>query len=328
MCVSRDGAVRATFRPRRHRCGVLTGTFTRMRCSSTPWHRDGSPAVSHFRRSLRVEHDSPSRLLRCAQRDRCRECGNPVEWYERSFARPVCLHPREVSAVKVPSAHRWHVSSGVAHPAGDGSAWCRLAHAHVCPAREALPETSELDGLRRVLALNTRRLINSGAFTPGAPPSRPTAQPAACRPARPVVQLLYVRYLAAHPVDEIQCVAQTRRRDRCTQRLLPRGKPRWASGRWYQRRPEGGNLLCPARSWPYMTSRPCPTPSNCAGACSAVPLTPQFRPQRTSRWLTGNPSTPCSITRTSTTACPITSVIRAGPITSTERACRDVAPRH
>lgn len=195
-----------------------------MRCSSTPWHWDGSPAVSHSRRSLRVEHDSPSRLLRCAQRDRCRECGNLVEWYERSFARPVCLHPREVPVVKVPAAHRWHVSSGVAHPAGDGSAWCRLAHAHVCPAREAVPETSALDGLRRVLALNTRRLIDSGAFTPGTPPSRPTAQPDVCRPARPVVQLLYVRYLAAHSVDEIQCVAQTRRRDRCTQRLLRPGE--------------------------------------------------------------------------------------------------------
>jgi hypothetical protein len=230
--------------------------------------------------------------------------------------------------VKVPAAHRWHVSSGVAHPAGDGSAWCRLAHAHVCPAREAVPEASALDGLRRVLALNTRRLIDSGAFTPGTPPSRPTAQPDVCRPARPVVQLLYVRYLAAHPVDEIQCVAQTRRRDRCTHRLLRPGETRWASGRWYQPRPQGDNLLCPARSWPYMTSRPFPTPSSCAGARSAVPLTPQSRQQRTSRWLTGNPSTPCSITRTSTTACRITSVVHARPVPGTERARRDVAPRH
>ncbi|MET8677153.1 hypothetical protein ABZW18_06035 [Streptomyces sp. NPDC004647] len=27
--------------------------------------------------------------MHCAQRDRCRECGNPVTWYDRSCARPV-----------------------------------------------------------------------------------------------------------------------------------------------------------------------------------------------------------------------------------------------
>nr|WP_045297110.1 MULTISPECIES: DUF6083 domain-containing protein [Streptomyces] len=196
-----------------------------MRSSSTPRHWDGSPAVAYPRRSLRIEHDSPSRLLRCAQRDRCRECGNPVEWYHRSFARPVRLHPREVPAAEVPAAYRWHVSSGVAHPAGDGRAWCRLAHAPVCPARDAAPEASALDGLRRDLALHTRRLIDTGVFTPITPSSRPMAQPDGCRPARPVVQFLYVRYLAAQPVDEIQCVAQTRHRDRCSQRLLTADGP-------------------------------------------------------------------------------------------------------
>ncbi|WP_232108254.1 MULTISPECIES: DUF6083 domain-containing protein [Streptomyces] len=196
-----------------------------MRSSSTRRHWDGSPAVAFPRRSLRIEHNSPSRLLRCAQRDRCRECGNPVEWYDRNLARPVRLHPREVPTAKVPKAHRWHVSSGVAHPADDGRAWCRLAHALVCPARGATPEASVLDGLRRVLALNTRRLIDTGVFTPNTPPSRTTAQPDVCRPARPIVQLLYVRYLAAHPVDEIQCVAQTRHRDRCSQSLLNADAP-------------------------------------------------------------------------------------------------------
>lgn len=200
-----------------------------MRSSSTPRRWDGSPAVAHPRRSLRVEHDSPSRLLRCAQRDRCRGCGNPVEWYDRSFARPVRLHPREVPTAQVPTTYRWHVSSGVAHPAGDGRAWCRLAHALVCPVRDAAPEASALDGLRRVLALNMRRLIDTGAFTPNTSQIRPTAQPDACRPARPIVQLLYVRYLAARPVDEIQCVAQTRHRNRCTHRLLTRDTP---SGVW------------------------------------------------------------------------------------------------
>ncbi|MFM9552640.1 hypothetical protein ACKI19_10125 [Streptomyces caniscabiei] len=52
---------------------------------------------------------------------------------------------------------------------------------------------------------------------------------ATCRPARPVVQLLYIRYLANHPVDEIQCVAQTRRRHRCTSPLLT---PKTQAGVW------------------------------------------------------------------------------------------------
>ncbi|MFF8536943.1 hypothetical protein ACF07B_34115 [Streptomyces sp. NPDC015532] len=43
------------------------------------------------------------------------------------------------------------------------------------------------------------------------------------------MQLLYIRYLANHPVDEIQCVAQTRRRHRCTSPLLA---PETLAGIW------------------------------------------------------------------------------------------------
>ncbi|MGW9498181.1 hypothetical protein ACWG5P_28070 [Streptomyces prasinus] len=43
------------------------------------------------------------------------------------------------------------------------------------------------------------------------------------------MQLLYVRYLAARPVDEIQCVTQTRRRHRCTNVLLSPGA---SGGTW------------------------------------------------------------------------------------------------
>ncbi|MGY1528520.1 hypothetical protein ACW69C_33000 [Streptomyces sp. MN3] len=38
-----------------------------------------------------------------------------------------------------------------------------------------------------------------------------------------------MRYLAASPVDEIQCIAQTRRRHRCTSTLLSPGTP---AGTW------------------------------------------------------------------------------------------------
>ncbi|MGW5207917.1 hypothetical protein ACWEQ5_25220 [Streptomyces griseoincarnatus] len=74
-------------------------------------------------------------------------------------------------------------------------------------------------------------MIDAGAFTP--PPAEPAGSAAlatsGCRPARPTVQILYVRYLAARPVDEIQCVAQTRRRHRCTHTVLA---PQTRGGQW------------------------------------------------------------------------------------------------
>ncbi|MFB7575955.1 DUF6083 domain-containing protein [Streptomyces sp. NPDC056165] len=202
-----------------------------MRSTSSPAARywDGSPLAHRVRRSLHVSPDGVSRLLRCGQGDRCRECGNRIEWYHRGAQRPVRLHPHELSAARVPAGCRWHVSSGVAYRGGDGSSWCRLPHAVICPAQDVPPALPGLAGLRRSLAVNTRRLIDAGAFAPP-PASLDCPAPrrensAVCRPARPIVQLLYVRYLAARPVDDIQCVARTRRRQRCTSTLLSPDSP-------------------------------------------------------------------------------------------------------
>ncbi|MFD7608442.1 DUF6083 domain-containing protein [Streptomyces mirabilis] len=192
---------------------------------------DGSYANGHRLRSLRVDPAGPPRIPRCAQSDRCRECGNQIEWFQRSDEGPVCLHPVELPTDGVPARLRWHVSSGVAHAAGDGSPWCRLAHAAVCPAHDAVfpPDAAALAFLRRRLALNTRRLIDCGAFRPVVASAEPRLPSDVCRPARPIVQLLYVRYLAACPVDEIRCVAMTRRRERCTYPLLGPDDP---TGAW------------------------------------------------------------------------------------------------
>ncbi|MFB7335239.1 DUF6083 domain-containing protein [Streptomyces adustus] len=181
-------------------------------------------------RFLRVDPEGISRLLRCGQTAACHECGNLTEWYVRSNERRVRLHPHEFPADRVPESCRWHVSSGVAYPSGDGSAWCRLPHAVLCPARPAPPDAPELSELRRSLALRTRRLLDADSFAPPAA-TQPDGSPGdhVCRPARPIVQLLYVRYLATRPVDEIQCVAQTRRRLRCTATLLGPGTP---GGTW------------------------------------------------------------------------------------------------
>nr|WP_107908938.1 DUF6083 domain-containing protein [Streptomyces chartreusis] len=182
---------------------------------------DGSRASTPQRRSLRIAPDSTNRLLRCGQTTSCPECGNPVEWYLRADDRPVQLHPSELPTAQVPESCRWHVSRSIAHPAGDGTNWCRLAHALLCPARPASTAVPQLSGLRRSLALRMRRLLDIGVLAATASPAdSPPPGEASCRPARPVVQLLYVRYLASRPIDEIQCVAQTRRRTRCTAEVL------------------------------------------------------------------------------------------------------------
>ncbi|WP_307717551.1 DUF6083 domain-containing protein [Streptomyces sp. V4I23] len=192
-------------------------------------HWDGTPTTRRPLRSLRVAADSPSRLLRTAQPAPCRACGNRTDWYTSPHGRPIGLHPQELPSAAVPAACRWHVASGVAYPSHDGSAWCRIPHTPLCPADNApKPLTPRLNELRRRLALRTRRLLDTGAFTPVAE-SEPTSQAAVCRPARPVVQILYGCYLATCPIDAIQCVAQTRRRHRCTNSVLDPDDP---SGIW------------------------------------------------------------------------------------------------
>ncbi|MFD7677045.1 hypothetical protein [Streptomyces sp. NPDC060187] len=59
--------------------------------------------------------------------------------------------------------------------------------------------------------------------------------------------ILYVRYLAGRPVDEIRCIAQTRRRHRCTSPVLA---PEACGGRWILMpvAAEVGQLALPAEA--------------------------------------------------------------------------------
>ncbi|MFG3480110.1 DUF6083 domain-containing protein [Streptomyces sp. NPDC047980] len=208
---------------------------------------DGAPIRTHRLRSLRLSESSPSRLLCTAQASRCRDCGNRITWHDRTDHRPIAMHPQELPAAAVPLVCRWHIDSGIAHPAGDGSPWCRIPHTVLCPARSASTLlTPQLTALRRRLALHTRRLTDTGTFTPPLAPTEPR-NPTECRPARPVVQLLYGRYLAATPLDDIQCVAQTRTRRRCTQPVLD---PTTKAGIWklLPATPARGQLTLPATS--------------------------------------------------------------------------------
>ncbi|MEU6002849.1 DUF6083 domain-containing protein [Streptomyces sp. NPDC047197] len=136
---------------------------------------------------------------------RCHRCGNPVAWHPRRHQQHIALHPAELPTAHVPASWRWHLSSGIAHPHAGGQAWCRIPHTALCPARTTPPDTGRrLGELRRQLALRSRRLIDTAAFTPRAAPTRPSA-PAEMRP---VVQLLLGRYLADDALERIRCTAR------------------------------------------------------------------------------------------------------------------------
>ncbi|WP_254885338.1 DUF6083 domain-containing protein [Streptomyces sp. NA02950] len=183
---------------------------------------DGSYKNRRPPRFLRVAPDSPTRLLRTAQQSRCSDCGNHIEWYDCTASHnPVPLHPHELPAAAVPPSQRWHIDTGIAHPSGDGSPWCRVRHRALCPTTPAQPGNPTLDTLRRNLALTSRRLQDTGHFTPPPPPhlGPPTCDPAPPE-ARPVVQFLCLRYLAPGPLEHIPCVAQTRARRRCPYPVL------------------------------------------------------------------------------------------------------------
>ncbi|MEU2900356.1 DUF6083 domain-containing protein [Streptomyces sp. NPDC001273] len=193
-------------------------------------HWDGSPHTRPPRRFLRVASASPSRVLRAGHSTRCRHCGHRIDLYQRTDRGPIALHPAELAIAHVPEACRWHLSGGLAHPHGDGSNWCRIPHAVLCPARiPACPLSAFLEDARRDLAVRTRRLIDTGALTPAPPPAGTAARDDPDHAGRPVVQVLLVRYLAPAPLDAIRCVAQTRHRHRCTRTVLAQDQP---SGRW------------------------------------------------------------------------------------------------
>lgn len=188
-----------------------------------PW--DGSPRTVPVRRPLRVAATSPSRLLRAGQSGRCPRCGNRIDLYPRADGRPIALHPAELTTALTPESCRWHLSSGIALPHGGGSAWCRIPHAVLCPQRTPASRIGPpLESVRRQLAVRTRRLIDTGAFTP-------TVAPASAAPAagRPVVRILLGYYLAEGPVEAIRCVARTSHRHRCPRPVLAPDAP---AGSW------------------------------------------------------------------------------------------------
>ncbi|MER6094097.1 DUF6083 domain-containing protein [Streptomyces bluensis] len=192
-------------------------------------HWDGSPRITRRPRPLQVASTSPSRLLRAGQSGRCRQCGNRIDLYQRADQQPIALHPAELSTAHVPEPCRWHLSGGIAYPHGDGSTWCRIPHAVICPRRTPTCRTgTHIETLRRQLAVRTRRLIDAGAFAATPPTASQPAEDTG-NPARPIVHMLLCRYLAEHAIEHIRCVAQTHHRHRCTHPVLA---PTGPAGTW------------------------------------------------------------------------------------------------
>ncbi|WP_369253671.1 DUF6083 domain-containing protein [Streptomyces sp. R35] len=218
-----------------------------MRPNSAPTgcYWDSSTRTVPVRRPLRVAATSPSRLLRAGQSGRCRRCGNRIDLYQRADGRPIALHPIELATAHIPDPCRWHLSSGIAHPHGDGSAWCRIPHAVLCPQRTPICRINlPLASARRQLAVRTRRLIDIGAFTPTA---STTSAATADTGERPVVRMLLGLYLADGLVEGIRCVAQTNHRRRCPSPLLAPDGP---AGSWKQLSvgPRHGQLTLPEQT--------------------------------------------------------------------------------
>jgi hypothetical protein len=164
--------------------------------------------------------------------DRCRFCGNLLEWCQRTDERLIAMHPVELPTRQIPPRMRWHMAAGIAHHGDAGSRWCHIPHPVICPAitpDRPLPAPA-IDALRRYLSLRTRVLIDQG-FQPAPALSAPSTPHPADRTddsVRPVVHFLQTHYLAPGPLASIRCVAQTRRRQRCPNTITTDSEP----GRW------------------------------------------------------------------------------------------------
>lgn len=140
-------------------------------------HQTRAPQPSHRARPYATGSARPQRTGRCPA------CGHRVESYPRTDHRLLALHPAEFTLTTVPTAFRWHLSSGIAHPRSDGTNWCRIPHTVLCPSTPSgTPLTAHLNEVRRQLAVRTRILIDTGLFTPA--PASPLC-PALASPGHP-----------------------------------------------------------------------------------------------------------------------------------------------
>ncbi|MFD9811905.1 DUF6083 domain-containing protein [Streptomyces sp. NPDC059080] len=115
---------------------------------------------------MRVWGSSASKTLRRTAQDCCVYCGHAMEYFDRFDGGRIPLVPVEFPAARVMPRQRWQVDNGVAYlnPGAQGA--CRLPHPAVCPMAEHTDADRELEDVRRVLAVHTRKAIDTGQFVP------------------------------------------------------------------------------------------------------------------------------------------------------------------
>ncbi|MER7848321.1 DUF6083 domain-containing protein [Kitasatospora sp. NPDC096077] len=173
-------------------------------------------------RRLRLHASNPSKVLRSRARGTCGWCGNVVDWFDRFDGGRIPLTPMLFPSVRVPRRHQWSVDRGMAHLGATGDE-CRIPHPAICPALEHVGQDPELARMTQVLGVNTRKLIDTGKFTP--PAAAPDDEDEIAQPepenaapdgsARHILYHGSVLKICPGRIEDLQCVADaesTRRR--------------------------------------------------------------------------------------------------------------------
>jgi hypothetical protein len=193
--------------------------------SFTARRRDGSKTV-HYRRPRgpSIAATKRCRLLCSGQPGHCACCGYLVDCCGRLEPPSADLNPGEPASPETPALYRWHVSDNVAHAQADSTPRCRIPRSCLRPGREEhLALTPCRQQWRRRLVVRTRRLIDSGAFSPE---GTATAVPRAVATAHghPAQAVLHILPIRCHLLLRPQTVQAADHRPHLTgtQPLLPR----------------------------------------------------------------------------------------------------------
>ncbi|MER8188217.1 DUF6083 domain-containing protein [Kitasatospora sp. NPDC094015] len=185
--------------------------------------------------NTRLHASNPSKVLRARARATCKWCGNLIDWFDRFDGGRIPLTPMTFPSDQVPAQNRWNVDRGIAHH-GAIAGECRIPHPAICPSVDHVGQDPEIARMTHVLRLNTRKLIDSGVFTPpvAAPEDEEEIaqpEPAAAAAAGEVRHVLChgsVLKICPGRVEDLRCVADADRTGRrCESPVFDATEGRW-----------------------------------------------------------------------------------------------------
>lgn len=206
------------------------------------FHWDGSPVEAGQSRVLHTLHvwkSSASKTLRRQAQGRCAYCGHAIEYFDRFDGGRIPLVPyKDFRSAQVPGQFHWSVANGIAYGTAGDRGTCRLPHPAVCPMVEHSDDDPELEDVRSVLRVRTRKWIEAGTFVPRAQPDQSEEDVAEQHvhvdhgARRHVVRRATTFWLAPAAVDAVTCVAHVRSTGtRCTALVFD---PEVDDGAWEQ----------------------------------------------------------------------------------------------